>query len=264
VSGTAPFTATASDASGVQKVRFWVDSTYLGYDSTAPYGVTWNTALFAPGAHTLKVEALDTLNNSTITTISATVLGGDTTPPAASITAPANGATISGNGIGFTASASDPSGIQKVRFWIDSTYLGYDSAAPYARIWNSTAFTNGPHTLKIEAWDNAANARSVTIGVTVSNADAVPPTVSLTSPPNGATVSGSAVSISARAADNIAVQKVRFWVDGTYLGYDSTAPYAMSWNTTTATNGAHALKVQAVDNAGNVSAYATVSVTVSN
>ena len=151
-----------------------------------------------------------------------------------------------------------------MRFWIDSTYLGYDSTAPYARIWNSTAYTNGPHTLKIEAWDNASNVRTVTISVTVSNADAIAPTVSLTSPGNGAPLAGSAVSITATAADNLGVQKVRFWVDGTYLGYDSAAPYAMSWNSTTATNGAHTLKVQSVDNAGNVSAYATVSVTVSN
>lgn len=104
----------------------------------------------------------------------------------------------------------------------------------------------------------------MTVGVTVSNADAIAPTVSLTSPANGATVSGSAVNITATAADNLGVQKVRFWVDGTYLGYDQSAPYTMSWNTTTVTNGTHTLKVQSVDNAGNVSSYATVSVTVSN
>lgn len=65
-------------------------------------------------------------------------------------------------------------------------------------------------------------------------------------------------------ADDLGVQKVRLWVDDTYFGYDGSAQYAMSWNTTTVTNGPHTLRLQAVDNAGNVSGDATVSATVSS
>lgn len=263
VTGSVSFNATASDPSGVSKVRFWVDATYLGYDSAAPYSKTWDTSLSSAGTHTLKAEAFDGLGNVSSTTISVTVLGGDTTPPAASITAPANGATVSGSSVAFTANASDAGGISKVRFWVDTTYLGFDSAAPYAKTWNTTGFTDGAHTLKVEAFDNASNLTTVTISVTVANTDPTPPTVALTAPANGATVAGT-LNITATAADNVGVQKVRFWVDSTYLGYDSTASYAMSWNSTGVANGAHTLKVQSVDAAGNLSTLATVTVTVSN
>ncbi len=263
VSGSVNFSATASDPAGVQKVRFWVDSTYLGYDTTAPYAKTWDTSTFSAGAHTLKAEAFDNLNNISSVTISVTVTGGDTTPPAAAITAPANGATVSGSSAAFTATATDAGGVSKVRFWVDGTYLGYDSTSPYAKTWDTTAFANGPHTLKIEAFDNAANLTTQTVAVTVSNTDAVPPSVTLTAPANAATVSGT-VNIAASATDNLGVSKVRFWVDGTYLGYDSTAPYGKSWDSTSIGNGSHVLSAQSVDQAGNLSVQASVNITVSN
>ena len=47
-------------------------------------------------------------------------------------------------------------------------------------------------------------------------------------------------------------------------GSDTTPPYQISWNTTTASNGGHTLQSRAYDAAGNVGSSATVSVTVSN
>lgn len=70
----------------------------------------------------------------------------------------------------FSANATDASGIKKVRFWVDSTYLGYDNAAPYSKTWDTIAFTNGNHTLKIVAFDWSDNLTSVPINVTVNNA----------------------------------------------------------------------------------------------
>ncbi|MDP9237547.1 MAG: Ig-like domain-containing protein [Chloroflexota bacterium] len=116
--------------------------------------------------------------------------GQDVTSPAASITAPLEGAAVSGRDAAFTASASDAAGVQKVRFWVDDTYQGYDGAAPYATTWDTTAFTNGPHTLKIETIDNASNTSTVTTDVTVTNADSVALAAGVTSPADGATLSG--------------------------------------------------------------------------
>jgi len=186
----------------------------------------------------------------------------DGTPPSVSITSPASGATVSGS-VTFSATASDAGGVQKVRFWVDGTYLGYDTTAPYAKTWDTTLFPAGARTLKVEALDHANNSTILTISVNVAGGDVTPPAASITSPASGATVSGS-VTFSATASDAGGVQKVRFWVDGTYLGYDMTAPYARTWDSTTVVNGAYTLKVQAVDNAGNVSSYVTVSVSVSN
>jgi hypothetical protein len=257
--------ATASDVNGINKVQFWLNGSYLGFDQSAPYARQLDPTLFPNGAYTLKAIAFDNSGNSAQDTISITISGNavDTTGPTASITGPSDGATVSGSSVAFTATASDPSGVNKVRFWVDGTYLGFDQTAPYAKTWDTTTTYNGVHTLKIEAFDSLGNLTVQTISVTVDNADATPPTAGIAAPLDGATVSGT-VSITATASDDLGVNKVRFWVDGTYLGYDSTAPYTRSWDSTSVGNGTHTIRVQAVDNAGNVSSDATISVTVNN
>jgi subtilisin family serine protease len=93
--------------------------------------------------------------------------------------------------------------------------------------------------------------------------DSTPPTTSITSPSSGATVSGT-VSVSANASDNVGVSRVELLVDGSLAGTDTSSPYAISWNTTTAGNGGHTLQTRAYDAAGNVGFSAGVGVTVSN
>lgn len=95
-------------------------------------------------------------------------------------------------------------------------------------------------------------------------ADTTPPTVSITAPASAATVSGS-VTVSANASDNVGVVGVQFQLDGANLGAeDTTSPYSVTWNTTTATNGAHSLTSIARDAAGNKTTSAAVPVTVNN
>jgi chitodextrinase len=99
---------------------------------------------------------------------------------------------------------------------------------------------------------------------TVTSSDTTPPTVSLSAPANGATVSGT-VTVSANASDNVGVASVQFQLDGANLGsLDTTAPYSISWNTANATNGSHSLRAIAKDAAGNSTTSASVSVSVSN
>ncbi|MEZ4363463.1 MAG: S8 family serine peptidase [Kofleriaceae bacterium] len=91
----------------------------------------------------------------------------------------------------------------------------------------------------------------------------VPPTVSITAPAAGATVSGT-VTVSATAADSDGtVASVRFNLPDGSTVVDSTAPYSTTWNSTTVANGAATISVTATDNAG-ATATATRSVTVSN
>ena len=93
--------------------------------------------------------------------------------------------------------------------------------------------------------------------------DPTPPTVSLTSPLLGATVSDT-ISVTANASDNIGVIGVQFKLDGSNLGFEDTiAPYSVSWNSTTVANGSHTLAATARDAAGNTNT-ASITVTVSN
>ena len=92
--------------------------------------------------------------------------------------------------------------------------------------------------------------------------DTQAPTVDLTSPLTGTTVSGT-ISVSANASDNAGVAGVQFLLDGASLGtMVSTSPYATDWNTASATAGTHVLQARATDFSGNVTTSGPVSVTV--
>jgi hypothetical protein len=89
--------------------------------------------------------------------------------------------------------------------------------------------------------------------------------VSIAAPVNGATVSGSAVTVSANASDNVGVVGVQFRLDGANWGAEDTAsPYTTTWDTTTVSNGTHTLTAVARDAEGNTTTAATVTVTVTN
>ena len=95
--------------------------------------------------------------------------------------------------------------------------------------------------------------------------DTTPPTVSLSAPAAGATVSGASVAVSASATDNVAVASVQFRLDGANLGgVDSSSPYGYTWDTTGVSNGSHALSAIATDTSGNTTTSSPVTVTVNN
>ncbi|MDX6476157.1 MAG: hypothetical protein QOH95_1668, partial [Gaiellaceae bacterium] len=94
--------------------------------------------------------------------------------------------------------------------------------------------------------------------------DTTPPTVSVTAPAAGATVSG-IVSLTASAADNAVVAGVQLLVDGVPVGTeDVSAPYTASWDTTGTAAGPHSITATARDAAGNRATSAAVTVTVTN
>ena len=79
----------------------------------------------------------------------------------------------------------------------------------------------------------------------VSGSDVTPPTVAISSPANNTQVSD-IVTVTANAADDTAVAGVQFLVDGVNVGVEDTAaPYGVSWDTRTVTNGAHTLTARA-------------------
>ncbi|MCU1245747.1 MAG: hypothetical protein JWN02_1657 [Acidobacteria bacterium] len=117
------------------------------------------------------------------------------------------------------------------------------------------------------AWDNGkliANGIAYVGGTGGGGGgDTTPPTVSITSPANGATVSGT-ISVNATASDNVGVTKVEFYLDGTLKSTDTTSPYSWSFDTTTVSNGSHSLTAKAYDAALNSTTSTAVSVTVNN
>src|ERR1043165_69758 len=97
------------------------------------------------------------------------------------------------------------------------------------------------------------------VSVSAGTTDTTPPTTSITPPATGATVSGT-VGVAASASDNVGVTKVGVYLDGALQSTSTASPYSWSWNTTTASNAAHALVSRAYDAAGNTGNPTTVSV----
>jgi Big-like domain-containing protein/collagenase-like protein with putative collagen-binding domain len=94
--------------------------------------------------------------------------------------------------------------------------------------------------------------------------DTTPPTVSITSPANGASVSGT-ITVSANATDDVAVASVQFRVDGNNTGGPITsAPYSLQLNTATLLNGSHTLTAVAKDTSNNSATSSPVTITVNN
>ena len=83
-----------------------------------------------------------------------------------------------------------------------------------------------------------------------SGIDTTRPTVAITSPANGAMVGGT-VPITVNAADDAAVTRVEFVVDGAPVGTDTAAPWSQSWTVPSAP-GPHTITVTAYDAADNV------------
>lgn len=263
ISGTVNVAVNASADNGVSEVSFYVDDVYKAFDSAAPYGWSWNTAIYSNDAHTLKVVASDTAGQTASSQISVTVNNPAVdNPPSVTITAPADGASVSGS-VNITVSASDDVGVAAVGFYVDGVWKSSDTSSPYGWTWNTSGYSNVSHTLSAKAVDTGGQTAANQVSVTVNNAAADnPPAVSITSPVNGTTVSGT-VNVTVSATDDNGVSGVSFYVDNVHKALDSTAPYGWSWDTARYSNGAHTLKALASDTTGQT-ASSQISVTVSN
>jgi len=258
-------------ASGANRVKFYVDSQEVATDSSSPYQCAFDTRKFKTGTHTLKATAIASDGTTASATRSVTFGTSSTSTsttsnaaPSVSLTSPANGQTVSGT-IAYAANAADDKGVARVLFYADSTLLATDTSAPYGGSLNTTTLANGTHTLRAVAYDASGLTATSQISINVQNSTAstnAAPSVSLTSPGNGQTVSGT-ITLSAIAADDKGVSRVVFMADSTTLATDTSAPYSASLNTSTLANGTHVIKAQAFDASG-LSSTSQISVNVQN
>jgi hypothetical protein len=144
-----------------------------------PDGTYWFRAITDPNND---VQEADESNNETdvkVTIAGSTVTAGQvthpsTTPPAATMTAPLNGARVQGQ---VTMTANAPAGAS-VQFIVDGTPVGTatQTAAPYSISWNSTTVVDGDHWLATRVTDAQGRVNtSDVVAATVANAASPPP-----------------------------------------------------------------------------------------
>jgi hypothetical protein len=146
--------------------------------------------------------------------------------------------------------------------WTPATYADY------------TNLPDGVYTFEVKAKDETGNvsntvSRSISISSNVPvdpnnpSSDSTAPSVSITSPVAGATVSGS-VGLAVTATDDVGVVGVQYAVNGTNVGDEAGSPFTGIWNTSLMSDGTYALTATARDAAGNTKTSAAVSVIVHN
>ncbi len=265
VSKTVNMTANAIDDVETQRVEFFADDVLIGTDSSAPYGVAWDTRPLQSGPQarvvTLRARVYDLASRFADSTLQVYVLN-DVTPPTVSLTAPVEGQVVA-ESVAISANASDDMSLQSVQFLVDGSSIALDSSAPYGVTWNSRSIANGVHTLTATATDSQGNTATHSIQFVVDN-DVTPPSVAISAPAAGSVVEGT-VTVTANASDNRAVTKVEFLLNGSLLGTDTAEPWSIAWNTrSSTTNGSMNLSARAYDAAGYVTTSALTNVTVNN
>lgn len=149
----------------------------------------------------------------------------------------------------------------------------WDTATPVSEAAPSAGSPGDPQSMLVtlpsgQTWALALRVTDLTGNASgdsnVATADLVPPSVAIAAPAAGSGVSGT-VLVRAAASDDVAIDRVRFTLDGD-LQQEFTTPtageYTWSLDTRAIGGGAHTLGAEAIDTFGNT-ATASVSVDVS-
>lgn len=217
-----------------------VAGTVVTLNDTAPMNDRWDLSL---------IEILPATIDATAPTVPTNLI--------------ATAASTTQVNLGWTAS-TDNVGVAGYTVLRGDTPIATTSATAYNDA-GLTANTNYMYT--VQAFDAAGNvsaASAPATATTLVSSDTTAPTVQVTAPSNGSTISG-VTTVTAGASDNTSVASVQFLLDGANLGNALTsAPYTFNWNTTIVANGTHTLSALAYDGAGNVGTAANVTLTINN
>jgi hypothetical protein len=167
-------------------------------------------------------------------------------------------------------------GWQNRAYWLNDT----------GDVWFAAA---GSHTIRIQAREDGVGVDQIVLspsqyvdsapGTAINDATIVPkptgtsppppppppnaaPTITLTSPADGATFTApSTITVSATANDvDGGIARVDFYAGGALIGSDTTAPYSVAW--TNIGTGSYTLTADAIDDAGATTISAPVRITI--
>lgn len=154
--GTVPVAVSASDASGFTRMELLVNGAVVGTDPAAPWTFSWASGT-RTGRISLGVRAYDRYGNATLVQHSVVV---DNTRPTLAVTAPKNGARVSGT-VKLTATATDTYGVARVELWINGRRVASDATKPYAFSIASAKYGR-TLTVQVRAYDKAGNLTTST------------------------------------------------------------------------------------------------------
>jgi hypothetical protein len=264
VTGTVPVGMSESNGTGTIAWTLRLDggSTPIfstsGTASTASFN--WDTSSVAAGAHQLQLTVQDGGGRTATATRNVTVAA----PLTASITSPTEGATVSGT-VPVNMSETGGTGTITWTLRLDGgttpIFSTSGTASTASFNWDTSGVVAGSHQLQLTVQDGAGRTATAIRNVSVSPP---PLTASITTPTEGATVSGTVpVGMSETGGTGTISWTLR--LDGGTTPIFSTSnagPTAsFTWDTSTVTPGAHRLDLTVQDGGGRT-ATAMRNVTV--
>lgn len=172
VNGLLAVNVNAADNVGVTRVDLKLNGTVIASDTSSPYGFSLDTTQMPNGGASLVAVAYDGAGNAGSSAAVAVTVNNtvpptpDTTPPVVGFSAPANGATVSGN-VTVSVAASDnagPSGLKLVLL-INGSQVASATGGTLNYKWNTTKIAAGSYTLEARATDAQGNPSSTVITV---------------------------------------------------------------------------------------------------
>lgn len=264
----------STDNIGITAYKIYRNGSGTPLTTVAAPTTTYSDNNLAAGTtYSYTVTAIDAAGNESAhsSSVSATTsTAGDTTAPSPPSNVSAT--TVTTNSVTLAWGAStDNVEVAGYRVWRGdgnwSNWVSVGATSPSTLTFtNSGLNSNTTYTFAVRAYDAAGNISdsSNSIKITTKTADTTPPTISISTPANGTTLSNTA-TITASATDNVGVTGVQFKLDGASLGATLTSsPYNYTWDTTKVASGSHTLTAIASDAAGNTTTSTAVTVTIDN
>jgi hypothetical protein len=239
----------------------------------APLAYQWNKNNAAIGGATTfsyTTPATASADNGAQFTVVVSNSAGSVTSSAATLTVNAAsttltistaqlpGGTVAG---GYSSTLAATGGTSPYSWSVLSGALPNGLALSSDGVVSGTPSLAGSFTFTAQVKDASAATASRNFSVNVASPT---PTVAITSPSSGATVSGT-VSVSGTASDSVAISSVQVSLDGgSYSNASGTNNWSFSLNTASLANGAHSLSAKTTDAAGISATSATLPLTVNN
>ena len=209
----------------------------------------WNTTQATDGEHILMLIVIDKAGNSRTFEKTVTV---DNTPPTAEIRKPTENAYLRGS-YGVVIYGYDAN-LDLIELYVNETLVTtWNVSGTHTYTWDTTV--DGTYPIKLLVKDKAENNITEIVTVIVDNTK---PSVSITSPKDGAELSGS-VNINFTATDGN-LDKVVLYINN--ATFDVTGETSYGWDTTAVGDGTHTIKLVAYDKAGNANETAITMTTV--
>lgn len=183
----------------------------------------------------------------------------DFVAPTVTIRAPEEGAVVSGV-VTLDLAIDDDVGATAMQLEVDGSAVLTVEEEPLLLTWDTPAFANGDHQLRVQVADAAGHVGEAVVSVVVQNDGPDPGWIKITSPPEGAVVCG---EIPLEVWVGAPATQVRMYTDGHGWEPDSEPPYDWMMETDTRADGIHVIQAIA-DFADGTSVSDVVSIETMN